>query len=642
MIWTSSQNHLLRWSIYLIFLTLIKTTTSQHEKLRNCGTKDHCQAKPSKNASVHDFSKIEIYRENPCSCDDRCIEYGDCCEDRLNELDHDYKYKGIKNNWTCKNISSKEFVFMVTECKRNSVLATLCSRKGVTDYHYMLDVPVYSKKTGIMYGNIYCSICHNDFKNLEGANMTIMCTDESITIEDINNRGEYWPGMNMWTIGNETCKIQTEWNMKIKRRKCVPSVSECPKTWDNWLVSSKCRGYKQLVQDQDGKIYKNSYCAVCNGVDPASIRCWHRLDYRVWPHIHPNPSLSMIMNFNWDFSSCELPEVWDGLLSLCRDISCHHQNQRCPMSNILYDNLIASQIEGYLTMTCLMISIICLSMHNIIYYSLPKQQNLPAQILKSLSWSLLLAQVVFLVGVTPVIEISHIVCQGIAIMVHFFFLASFFWMNTMSLDIWRTFSSSYLSHSAARSYFNYSIYAWGVPLVLVMISVVSDLTSAIPEEYSPQYANLQGVCWFASRFGLVIFFYIPIWSLLLVNTVLFIHTLSCFQKQSYRAELGTASGRKEYTRFSLYLKLWTIMGLSWGFGMVASLANIPDFWYPFIILNGLQGAFIFIMFDLKQNIMEMVIDKFKIDLPQFKKGVSTQITKLSSSSLFSKDTGTKI
>jgi hypothetical protein len=52
------------------------------------------------------------------------------------------------------------------------------------------------------------------------------------------------------------------------------------------------------------------------------------------------------------------------------------------------------------------------------------------------------------------------------------------------------------------------------------------------------------------------------------------------------------------------------MGLTWILGFIATLARVTFLWYPFIVFNGLQGAFIFVMFDVKRKIAYMLWDKY--------------------------------
>ncbi len=52
------------------------------------------------------------------------------------------------------------------------------------------------------------------------------------------------------------------------------------------------------------------------------------------------------------------------------------------------------------------------------------------------------------------------------------------------------------------------------------------------------------------------------------------------------------------------------MGLTWIFGFIASLTDISILWYPFIVLNGLQGAVIFFAFTFKPKVWNLLMEKF--------------------------------
>ena len=66
---------------------------------------------------------------------------------------------------------------------------------------------------------------------------------------------------------------------------------------------------------------------------------------------------------------------------------------------------------------------------------------------------------------------------------------------------------------------------------------------------------------------------------------------------------------KRRVGFLLYIKLSTLLGLTWVFGLVASIMDMPSLWYPFIILNSLQGTFIFVFFDLKWRVYYTAYEK---------------------------------
>jgi hypothetical protein len=140
------------------------------------------------------------------------------------------------------------------------------------------------------------------------------------------------------------------------------------------------------------------------------------------------------------------------------------------------DDLISGAYQGYLTEFCLSISVICLILHIGIYYALPKLCNLPGRNLLSLSAAILFAQTGFLVAVNPVFEVPAGVCVGIAVLEHYSFLAAFFWMNVMSVDIWRTFSRYALRGSGGlKTHCKYGAYAWGTSALIAVLALITDL-----------------------------------------------------------------------------------------------------------------------------------------------------------------------
>jgi hypothetical protein len=142
------------------------------------------------------------------------------------------------------------------------------------------------------------------------------------------------------------------------------------------------------------------------------------------------------------------------------------------------EELISGAYEGYLTGLCLSVSVLSLILHVGIYCALPKLSNWPGKNLLSLSCALLLAQFIFLVGVDPVIEVPLEVCIGIAVVEYYCFLAAFFWMNVMSVDIWRTFSgSTYRGRDGLRTHRKYAVYAWGTAALLALAALTVDLST---------------------------------------------------------------------------------------------------------------------------------------------------------------------
>ena len=96
------------------------------------------------------------------------------------------------------------------------------------------------------------------------------------------------------------------------------------------------------------------------------------------------------------------------------------------------------------------------------------------------------------------------ICRFIGYLTNFSFLASFFWLNTMSFDIWRTFSNmrAYGSmihriRSKRRRIVQYTFYAWGLPALITLVSLIVDLS---PMEVSlPRPDHGTRTCFFNNR-----------------------------------------------------------------------------------------------------------------------------------------------
>ncbi|KAJ9580957.1 hypothetical protein L9F63_023863, partial [Diploptera punctata] len=187
-------------------------------------------------------------------------------------------------------------------------------------------------------------------------------------------------------------------------------------------------------------------------------------------------------------------------------------------------HFISGTPQEYLTAFCLTISVICLILHVATYCALPKLCNLPGKNLMSLSWALLFAQLILLVGVRPEIEVPDFVCVAIAVLEHFCFLSAFFWMNVMSVDIWRTFSLSNIRGTGnIKTHRKYTVYAWGSSAIISFIALVVD-QSTDSGVVKPFFGRNQ-LCWFGNGGALGLFMALPLFLLLVVNLCLFIITV---------------------------------------------------------------------------------------------------------------------
>lgn len=216
-------------------------------------------------------------------------------------------------------------------------------------------------------------------------------------------------------------------------------------------------------------------------------------------------------------------------------------------------------------------------------------------------------------------------CIGTAYTVYFALLASFFWLNVMAFDIYWTFGGSRGRTSERRKFLYYSLYAWGVPLALLAFALLADHTDFMHEKLRPQFGHER--CLFSGErvIGFV-YMYLPLALLLAANVFFF--AMTAFR--IYRVQQSTATAlsgdsrrhtkyEKERYRFSLYLRLFVIMGVTWILEFVTWILEVPGepvstasrvLFYLADIFNCLTGIFIFVLFVWKQRVKELLLKRF--------------------------------
>lgn len=409
------------------------------------------------------------------------------------------------------------------------------------------------------------------------------------------------------------------------------------------------------------------HCAICNYLDMDKVICIpglknppsYDVPKKIW---YPN-----LIDFNFDESRCDSKQLYDPILKVCFNLSCDHLSERngkqcidkpknatgnfnrsCTKiifsrdSFVLLDNdtifvnitkksytskhyepiiingeiiqvLICTEeiftfnfspIQSWMSEIGLLISIACLLIHLIIYSLLPKLHNLPGKILICLSLSLLIAQMFFLLGAyDPYTSTWH--CNMIGIIIHFSYLAAFFWMNVMAFDIYLTFCQTRSRSIHSHTFLKYSMYGWISPLLIIIAGLIMNYLYS-HSLYSPNYGK--SICWISQKRGLFVFFALPLFVLLFINLILFFLTARSLLITTRETKMVNKFSDK--VRFFLYIKIALLLGLTWIFGFVATLTNVSFLWYPFIIFNSLQGAFIFLSFTMKKKVFDYLRERF--------------------------------
>lgn len=198
-------------------------------------------------------------------------------------------------------------------------------------------------------------------------------------------------------------------------------------------------------------------------------------------------------------------------------------------------------------------------------------------------------------------------------------MATFFWLNVMCFDIYWAFSglrnlTGSVKERERKKLIVYSIYAWCTPLLILVITVAVDLSPSIPVTsfFKPRVG--EDKCFFKEKGATWIYFYLPMALIILSNIILF--GVTAYRIWSHRREaavLKRGDSRKhdstnDKERFTLYLKLFIVMGINWVMELLSSIAEgAPNYlWYIPDFTNTLQGLFIFLIFVWKKRVRRLV------------------------------------
>ncbi|XP_044175105.1 adhesion G protein-coupled receptor L2-like isoform X5 [Acropora millepora] len=189
------------------------------------------------------------------------------------------------------------------------------------------------------------------------------------------------------------------------------------------------------------------------------------------------------------------------------------------------------------------------------------------------------ALVLFISG----IEATQIkgVCIAVAIMLHYFFTASFSWMCIEAVHLFTKIVSVFNVQVRRLRY--YVAVGWGLPAVIVAISVSANFNGySTPDK-----------CWLTLEGSLIWAFLAPVIIIVLINVAVLIAVI--FVRLTLKGNILTPNEDKKFVAaLKTVVVLFPLLGLSWLFGLMAILTQNRAFLYPFAILSPFQGVFIFL------------------------------------------------
>ncbi|XP_022834101.1 probable G-protein coupled receptor Mth-like 3 isoform X10 [Spodoptera litura] len=270
--------------------------------------------------------------------------------------------------------------------------------------------------------------------------------------------------------------------------------------------------------------------------------------------------------------------------------------------------------------SCMLISCFFILLTVAVYAWLPELRNLHGMVLMAYLLSFFVG-FLFLATMQILIllkEISEDICIVLTFIIYFSLLAAFFWLNVMCYDIWWTFSGKRAhgrSGSQNKRFLCYAIYAFGVPTILTIVMAALEFSNIPLHPLLPKL-RLQGCFLYGN--SKLLYLYGPIVILCVANLIFF--ALTAFKIAKIKKETKMLrdkessthdQDRKDTQRFTLYVKLFTVMGINWILEVVSSFYPEADvFWQFSDAYNVLVGLIIFIIFVCKKKTWRMIKKRF--------------------------------
>lgn len=274
---------------------------------------------------------------------------------------------------------------------------------------------------------------------------------------------------------------------------------------------------------------------------------------------------------------------------------CYHEYVKAAKMNTKKE----LSVKSILSFACVLLSMICLALTIFTFAIFPSLRSVPGKSTLCLCISLLLAQGLFQFGLNQ--TGNNLVCKSIGVLVHYFWLSALFWMNVCSFHMFRTFSKmlskSYFG-SSRKLLLSYMLYSNGMPIIIIIVTVLANIFTT--NHMTIGYGGT--MCYLSSALNIGIAFALPVGIIIIANIFFLLKTILSIR--SVR-EMDEISSKGDKRHIGVYLKLSSLTGATWIVFYIAEFSQVETLDYIAIILNGLQGLFIFVSYVCNRRVWSL-------------------------------------
>ena len=265
---------------------------------------------------------------------------------------------------------------------------------------------------------------------------------------------------------------------------------------------------------------------------------------------------------------------------------------------------LVQEIVVILSFVCSIISMVCLLVTIVTYGLLKPLRTVPGKLNVCLCVSLLVAQI--LQQFTMDLVEYPTACVVFGVLIHLSWLATLFWMNVSSFNLFRIFSPGNIRSEIKSSLLMHSLYVVGMSVLLVVVNIVYSYFSFGDENIGYGHAG-QPVCYISSVHGLLLTFVTPAGAIVLSNIVFLVVTVWRIS----RTPLPKGSKSTDRNNVVIYIKMSTLTGSCWLFGLFRILTGAYVFEILFILTNASQGLFLMLSFVCNKRVLALLRGQFQ-------------------------------
>ncbi|NXP24118.1 AGRD2 protein, partial [Scytalopus superciliaris] len=200
---------------------------------------------------------------------------------------------------------------------------------------------------------------------------------------------------------------------------------------------------------------------------------------------------------------------------------------------------------------------------------------------------------------------NQVLCFMVTAFLHLFFMAAFSWMLVEGLLLWSKVVAVNMSEDKRMKF--YYVTGWGLPVLIVGVTLATSFDKYVANKH----------CWLNVQTNVIWAFVGPVLFILAVNTFVLLRvvvvTVSSARRRSKMltpsSSLENQIGVQIWATAKPVLVLLPVLGLTWVCGVLVHLSII---WaYVFIMLNSLQGLYIFLVYAICNSEVRNAIQRMK-------------------------------